>query len=112
MFNSAIVVTVWPGASADEVERLVTTKLEDEIQDVDGIKDLTSYSRAGLSSIDIEWDETLTDIAYEASLNELRAAIDRVSDLPTDAEQPIVRELSVGAVRPACVSLPGLPQEA
>jgi multidrug efflux pump subunit AcrB len=102
-FNSAIVVTVWPGASADEVERLVTTKLEDEIQDVDGIKDLTSYSRAGLSSVDIEWDETLTDIAYEASLNELRAAIDRVSDLPTDAEQPIVRELSVGEVRPACM---------
>jgi HAE1 family hydrophobic/amphiphilic exporter-1 len=102
-FNSAIVQTFWPGASADEVERLVTTKLEEEIQDVDGIKDLISYSYAGVSSIDIEWDETLSAAEQEASLNELRAAIDRVSDLPADAEETIVRELSVHEVRPACM---------
>jgi hypothetical protein len=51
-FNTALVNTVWSGASADEVERLVTTKLEDEIRDVDGIKDLTSFSQAGFSAIE------------------------------------------------------------
>jgi HAE1 family hydrophobic/amphiphilic exporter-1 len=102
-FNSAAVQTRWPGASADEVERLVTTRLEEEIQDVDGIKDLTSYSFAGVSSIDIEWDETLSAGQQESSLNELRAAIDRVNDLPADAEETIVFELSVHEVRPACM---------
>jgi HAE1 family hydrophobic/amphiphilic exporter-1 len=97
-FNTAIVNTVWPGASADEVERLVTTKLEDEIRDVDGIKDLTSFSQAGFSQIDVEWQETLSEISYEAAINELRAAVDRVSDLPEDAEEPLIRELSVSEV--------------
>ena len=100
-FNSAVVNTVWPGASADEVERLVTTKLEEEVQEVSGMKELRSYSRAGLSSIDIEWDETLSQAEQESSLNELRAAIDRVQDLPTDAEEPWIFELSVHEVRPA-----------
>ena len=95
-FNMAIVTTVWSGASADEVERLVTTKLEDEIRDVDGIKNLTSFSRAGVAAIEVEWDETLSDIEYEAALNELRAAVDRVNDLPPDLdEEPYIRELSV-----------------
>ena len=31
-FNQALVLTVWPGASADDVEKLVTTRLEDEIR--------------------------------------------------------------------------------
>ncbi|MCP5069059.1 MAG: efflux RND transporter permease subunit [bacterium] len=102
-FNTAIVNTVWPGASADEIERLVTTKLEEEVKEVGGIKDLTSSSSAGVSSIGVEWDETLSEAEQESSLNELRAAIDRVNDLPEEAEEPVVYELSVHEVRPSCM---------
>ena len=97
-FNTALVNTVWAGASADEVERLVTTKLEDEIRDVDGIKNLTSFSQAGFSKIEVEWDESLSEIAYEAAINELRAAVDRVNDLPDDADETLIRELSVSEI--------------
>jgi HAE1 family hydrophobic/amphiphilic exporter-1 len=94
-FNSAIVVTVWRGASPEEVERLVTRKLEDEIEGISGIKELRSFSRTGSSEIDIEWDETLSELEYESALADLRAAIDRADDLPEDAEVPLLRELSV-----------------
>lgn len=99
-FNVSIVTTVWAGASADEAERLVTTKLEDEIDDIVGIKELTSFSSAGLSNIEVRWIETLPDIEYESAINDLRAAIDRVGDLPEDAEEPILTELSVGEINP------------
>ncbi len=99
-FNTSIVTTIWSGASADEVERLVTTKLEEEIDKITGIKSLTSFSSAGVSDIEVEWDETLPDLEYESSINDLRAAIDRVSDLPEDAEEPVLLELSVGEVNP------------
>jgi multidrug efflux pump subunit AcrB len=102
-FNASIVATVWPGASPQEVERLVTQKLEDEIHGITGIKELRSHSRSGLSEIDVEWDETLSEIDYEAALNDLRAAIDRVDDLPEDAEQPVLRELSVSEEFPVCL---------
>jgi len=102
-FNTAIVTTVWSGASPDEMERLVTRKIEDEIEDVAGIKELTSSSRQSVSSIEIEWDESLSPLDYEAALNELRAALDRVQDVPEDAEEPILTELSVSEVRPICM---------
>jgi len=97
-FNSAEITTVWSGASPDEVERLVSQKIEDEIQDVVGIKEMFSFSSAGLSEINVEWEETLSEIEYEAALSDLRAAIDRVDDLPDDAEVPVLRELSVSEV--------------
>jgi HAE1 family hydrophobic/amphiphilic exporter-1 len=99
-FNSSSIATVWNGASADEVERLITTKIEEEIRDIAGIKDLTSESGANLSLIGVAWDESLSDAEFESATNDLRAAVDRVDDLPPDAEDPHIRELSVGEVYP------------
>ena len=93
-FNASLIGTVWSGASAEEVERLITTKIEEEIRDIPDIKEMTSESRANYSSIFIEWKETLTDAEYESAINDLRAAIERVDDLPPDAEEPYLRELS------------------
>ncbi|MDD9801408.1 MAG: efflux RND transporter permease subunit [Deltaproteobacteria bacterium] len=103
-FDEAIVTTSWPGASADEVERLVTTRLEREIrEDVDGIRDLESSSIAGLSSISVEWDFSLSDSGQASALADLRAAIDRVADLPADVKETTIRELSVGELRAPCL---------
>jgi multidrug efflux pump subunit AcrB len=102
-FNRALVVTTWTGASTEEMERLVTTKLEDEIHGIAGIKEMFSFSSPGLSEITVEWQETLSEVEYEAAVNDLRAAIDRVDDLPEDADTPILRELSVSEVYNVCM---------
>jgi len=98
-FNRALVMTIWPGASAEDVEKLVTTRLEDEIRKVPGIKESSSFSSQGISEISIEWDEDLAEIEQQARLNELRGAIERTPELPTDAEEPILRELSMAEVQ-------------
>lgn len=97
-FNSAMVLTAWFGASPGEVERLVTTKIEEEIENISGIKELSSFSTYGLSEINVEWDESLSAAEAEAAFNDLRAAIDRVNDLPDGAETPWIREISVSEV--------------
>ncbi len=102
-FNSAILITPWPGASADEVERLVTRKIEDEVRDVIGIKEWRSSSSEGLSDISIEWQEDLSEFEQQAALNELRAAIDRVSELPEDVDETFLKELSVSEVSNVCM---------
>ena len=94
-FNQAAIMTVWAGASPREVERLLTKKLEDEIDGISGIKEMISFSGNSLSQISVKWDETLSDLEYEAALNDLRAAIDRAEDLPEDADTPVLREISV-----------------
>jgi HAE1 family hydrophobic/amphiphilic exporter-1 len=99
-FNASLIGTVWSGASAEEVERLITSKIEEEIRDLPDIKEMTSESRANYSSILIDWKETLSDAEYESAINDLRAAIERVDDLPPDAEDPYLRELSIGESYP------------
>ncbi|MCH8962752.1 MAG: efflux RND transporter permease subunit, partial [Bacteroidetes bacterium] len=102
-FNSAAISTFWAGASPEEVERLLTQKLENEIDGISGIKEMTSFSSHGLSEIEVEWDETLTEMEHAAALNKLYAALDRADDLPEDAETPVVRELSVSEVYNVCI---------
>jgi len=97
-FNTCAVTTVWMGASAEEVERLVTTRIEEELADIDGVKEIRSVSRTSFSEIGVQFDETLSEEEYHAGVNDLRAAIDRVSDLPVDAEEPITTILSTKRV--------------
>ena len=76
-FNTALILTPWPGASADEVERLVTTRIEEELVDIDGLDELRSVSRAGMSQIQVQFDESLSVAEYESGMNDLRTAMDR-----------------------------------
>jgi len=84
------VTTIHPGASPEDVERLVTLPIEDELEDLDGLDEMVSTSRAGLSSIDLTVSE---DRSQSAFLADVRAAIDRVVDLPDEVEDPLVREV-------------------
>lgn len=50
-FRAMIVKVVWPGASASEVERQLTDKLEKKLQELPHLKHLRSYSKAGEATI-------------------------------------------------------------
>jgi len=102
-FNSALMTTLWPGASPGEMERLVTSKIEEEIDDTVGIKEWFSFSSQSASVIQVLWDESLSQTEQRASLNALRGALDRVDDLPEEAEQTILTELSVSEVYEICM---------
>jgi multidrug efflux pump subunit AcrB len=99
--NQAVISTVWTGASAEEVERLVTQKLEEELLGVSDIDKMHSVSRANLSSISLDFDEYLDEVGYEAAVNDVRAAIERASDLPADAEDPHISEVKMSEFQPA-----------
>ncbi|MFN2395875.1 MAG: efflux RND transporter permease subunit [Bacteroidales bacterium] len=86
------VFTVYPGASAADIETNVTRPLEDNLSIVTNLKDMTSQSRDNISAITLEFEyETNLD---EAS-NEIRDAIGRILRfLPEGIEQPTVFKFS------------------
>jgi len=86
------IVTIYPGASAEDVESKVTKKIEDFVSTVNNLDKLTSVSRENVSLITCEFDwETNLD---EAS-NDIRDKLELVKrDLPDDAEDPILFKLS------------------
>jgi multidrug efflux pump len=87
-----IVTTVYPGASASDIEELITNKLEDAIENVDDLESLTSTSRDDVSSITAEFNAK-ADI--DKSIQNLKDAVDSAkNELPEDATDPIVTEVN------------------
>lgn len=84
--------TSFIGASALDVEQLVTNPLEDALAGIDDLKSLTSTSSLGFSSIGLEF-EIGADI--DKKLQETREAITRVEgQLPSDAGDVVAQQVS------------------
>ncbi len=75
------------GASPSEVEEAVTIKVEEAIQDIDGIKRITSNAREGLGSISVEM---VKGADTEKVLDDIKQAVDQIGDFPEDADSPSV----------------------
>jgi multidrug efflux pump len=82
------VTTVYPGANAQVVETEVTERLEEQINNIEGIKTLRSESREGVSVITIEFD-LARDIDIAAQ--DVRDRVSRVrGNLPRDIFEPVI----------------------
>lgn len=100
-----IVTTVYFGTSPEDMESLVTQKLERELADIDKIKEMMSFSGEGVSSITLEFDpeEDVEDI-----LNKVREKVDLAKpELPRDAEDPIISELTLSSFPIILVNISG-----
>src|SRR6056297_1970660 len=83
-----ITVSVYyPGASPQEMEEGVTTRVEEAIRGIIGIKEITSTSVENSSRVTIE---TTGRYPIDEVLMEVKNAVDGISALPSAAERPIV----------------------
>lgn len=89
------VSTSYIGANADVIESQITEPLEDQINGIAGIKNLTSVSREGRSTVTVEFD---LDVDLETAANDVRSRVSRaVGNLPPDADPPIVSKSDADA---------------
>ena len=90
------VVTIYPGASAEDVEQKVTKLIEEQVSTINNVSKVTSSSKDNISIITVTFNWG-TDIA-EAT-NDIRDAIDRVKRrLPDDAEEPSIFKFSTSTL--------------
>jgi HAE1 family hydrophobic/amphiphilic exporter-1 len=87
------VSTLYPGASAAEVQTTVTKKLEDAFSSVEGLNQINSTSQESVSIITIEF-KSGTDID-KAERDVQRKADQALNDLPDDAERPQVNKVNL-----------------
>ncbi len=93
--NIITVNTVYPGASAEDVELNVTTQLEENIREVDRLYEVTSTSRENFSAIVIKADEDAGSTALAVIANDIKQAVDQTQDLPLDLDElPVVDVIS------------------
>ena len=93
-FKTTIINTIYPGASPQQVEKLIVTPIEEAIREVDGIKRVLSTAVQNVAITVIELDEDARNL--QDTNEDIQSAIDRITDLPTQAEKPIVTKIESG----------------
>jgi multidrug efflux pump len=84
--------TVYPGVAPMDMETLVTRVIEEELNKIPDIKQLTSTSDMGFSSIIAEFDNSMDT---NAALQKVREKVDLArTKLPSDAEDPVLSEFN------------------
>lgn len=86
--DNVTVVVNWDGAGAEDVDRAIVALVEPVLQAVEGVTESTSSAREGSASMTVEfepgWDMT-------RATDDVRVAVDGITDLPTDADEPTIR---------------------
>lgn len=98
--NSLMVITMYPGASAEDIEQNLTKPLENSLNSVEHLKHITSQSRENTSVITLEFE-----YGYDIDVltNDVRDKLDMVeSMLPDAAENPIIFKFSTDMI-PICL---------
>lgn len=78
---------VWNGAAAEDVEQAITIPLEQRLRSLQNLKNMTSTSAQGVSSITLEFREGTDPIV---ALDDARQQVDEFRNLPAAAEKPEV----------------------
>ncbi|MEG3219699.1 efflux RND transporter permease subunit [Vibrio gigantis] len=85
--DTAEIETIYPGATAQDIELNITNPIEKELRSVDGIAYFSSESSEGRSFIEVEY---LPGEDAAVILRDIQQAVDRVGNLPKDIDSPPV----------------------
>ncbi|MGB3292509.1 MAG: efflux RND transporter permease subunit [Phormidesmis sp.] len=90
------ITTLFPGASAERIESLITDKIEDEFSDVEEIDNIESISSPDISVVNIELKDTVADVASVWA--KIRSKLEDVTpELPAGALEPEYEDADVAA---------------
>ncbi len=94
-FGVVTIQTVYPGAGPDEINTLVSRKIEEAVSGVNGVREVTSTSQEGLSSVVVTLE---LGVEVDPALNDVRSKVDAITNsLPKDALKPQVTKFDNSA---------------
>ncbi len=88
--NTIRVEVPYPGAGPDDVEQSVVFKLEEAVRDITGIKKVIAIAREGIGRVFVEVE---TGFDIDEIYDEVKTAVEGLSNLPDKSEQPVISKL-------------------
>ncbi|MEE4185707.1 MAG: efflux RND transporter permease subunit [Gammaproteobacteria bacterium] len=85
--NYVNITVVWSGASAEDVEALVTQPIEDELLGLDELKGIGSVSRDGSAQLTLEYPD---DADMGRALDRVKEKVAQIRNLPATSEEPVI----------------------
>ena len=86
-----LITTIYPGVSPQEIEKVLTIKIEEAVRGVQGVDKVDSTVIEGMSSTRLSLLPGIRDV--DRVLQEAKAEIDAIDDLPIDAEKSTIKKL-------------------
>lgn len=86
------IVVPYPGASPDEVELGIILKIEEALKDIDTIEKIQSTAQESAATILLEIND---QVEINNVLDEVKSAIDGISNMPEESEKPVVKHLEM-----------------
>jgi multidrug efflux pump subunit AcrB len=83
--KTAVAITVWPGASAEKVEQLVTRKVEEKIAQNANVEKIRSISRTNFSAVYVDLDENFPGPQIGKEFDDIALKLNSITDLPEGA---------------------------
>ena len=87
--NKIYVNVSYPGASPQEIEEGITTRVEESLNGIEGIKEVTSTSSENISNVTIELN---TGFEIDEVLQDIKNSVDAIYSFPEGAEKPTVQK--------------------
>ena len=92
-FATIVVTTIYPGASPDDIESIITAEVESEVSVITGLDVMRSTSTEGVSTVILEF---VPDKDVSEAAQEVREKVDLAkAEFPSEVEEPIVSEIDV-----------------
>lgn len=89
VIRQMVISAAWPGATADEMQEHVTSKMEKAVQSLPDLDYITSYSRPGTAVVNVVLKEQVKNANVRTHWLEARNYIqDHLADLPSDVYGP------------------------
>ena len=87
------ILVPWPGVGAEEVETRIVIPIEDEMQGLDDLDEISSTASEGLAAVSVRFDDGISSERFDKLFGDVNARFSRVS-LPDDSLQPSVESFS------------------
>jgi len=82
---------IYPGASAETVEEAICQRIEDALDAVTGVEEVTSEARENKARVVVEMVEGGNLLQF---VGDVRTEVEAIDDFPNNAEAPVIRELN------------------
>jgi len=83
----ASITMTWNGASPQDVEEQIITRIEESVADIDGLDRITSIARESFAVVNVRGRD---DIDMQEFIDEIKLRVDQINNLPQAAFQPQV----------------------
>ncbi len=98
--DEGLAIYFYPGVAPEEMEKLVTLPVEDQVKSLDDLDHYASSSEEGKTVVFLEYEPGMTELEFDRAFDEFKTEIDKAQNLPEDMDDPFTLKIASDEIWP------------